>query len=214
MSAPLYEAFDLALDYGSQPALRLAHLSVSAGSILGLTGPNGCGKSTLLKILAFLLPPSRGRLLFRGHEIADPAPARREVTLLLQEPYLLHRTVFDNVAFGLKLRRDNAGREARVAEALAMVGLDTERFARRRWFELSGGEAQRVALASRLVLRPAALLLDEPTASLDAKSTARIHEAALKARQAWGTTLVIVSHDHAWLAGVADEILDLRPADV
>lgn len=213
MSASLYEAFDLAHDYAGRPGLRLAHLAIPSGAILGLAGPNGCGKSTLLKILAFLLTPSRGRLLYRGQTVTDPAAVRREVTLLLQEPYLLRRSVFDNVTFGLALRGDTDDLFGRAAAALDMVGLDPAKFARRRWFELSGGEAQRVALASRLILKPVALLLDEPTASLDATSTVRIQEAAVQARRAWGTTLVIVSHDHTWLAGVADEVLNLRPAE-
>jgi tungstate transport system ATP-binding protein len=89
------------------------------------------------------------------------------------------------------------------------LGLDPDTFARRQWDELSGGEAQRVALAARLVLNPRVLLLDEPTASVDARSSELIRSASLRARNDWGTTLVIASHDREWLYDVCDEVLHL-----
>ena len=99
--------------------------------------------------------------------------------------------------------------KARVHEALAWVGLNSRDFADRPWYALSGGEAQRVALASRLILKPDVLLLDEPTANVDAMSAQLIKDAALKARQEWGTTLIIASHDWQWLHEVADSTLHL-----
>jgi tungstate transport system ATP-binding protein len=131
-----------------------------------------------------------------------------EVTMLSQEPYLLKRSVKDNVSYGLKLRgaRD---RMDKVTEVLHRVGLDPDKFSGRSWHQLSGGEAQRVALAARLVLRPKVLLLDEPTASLDKDSAARIKAASLAARTEWGTSLVVVSHDLPWLESVCDNILVL-----
>ena len=134
---------------------------------------------------------------------------RSQVTLLTQEPYLMKRTVFKNVAYGLKVRGETGNWEGLVNEALEMVGLDPGSFSRRQWDELSGGEAQRVALAARLVLRPRVLLLDEPTASVDAASSERIRSASLRARDEWGTTLVIASHDREWLYDVCDEVLHL-----
>lgn len=210
MSAPLYECRNLIHRYTGREALRLEALDIPRGSILGLAGPNGSGKSTLLRTLAFLQEPSGGTLRFDGRTVqgdADRARLRRQVTLLLQEAYLLRRRVFDNVAYGLRVRGDKVRLAERVAEAMDMAGLDYGAFARRQWFELSGGEAQRVAMAARLVLRPMALLLDEPTASLDVKSTKLVQQAALKAREAWGTTLVVASHDQEWLASVADSVL-------
>jgi tungstate transport system ATP-binding protein len=96
-----------------------------------------------------------------------------------------------------------------VAAALSLVGLAAERFAERKWFQLSGGEAQRVSLAARLALRPAVLLLDEPTASVDAASAELIKTAVLRARDQWGTTLVIATHDRQWLHEICDESLHL-----
>ena len=128
--------------------------------------------------------------------------------MLPQEPYLLKRSVGDNISYGLKIRGAE-GRKGKVADALNRVGLDPVKFSGRSWHQLSGGEAQRVALAARLVLRPKVLLLDEPTASLDKESAARIKMASLAARREWGASLVVVSHDLAWLESVCDNILVL-----
>lgn len=208
MSAPLYSLRGVRQVYGGRTALDLDDLDVPERSILGLAGHNGSGKSTLLRILAFLEDPAAGSVAYAGRPAGTrDAALRREVTLLDQEPYLLKRSVAGNVAFGLALR-GIASRE-RAAEALDMVGLAPEKFARRSWRELSGGEAQRVALAARLALKPRVLLLDEPTNNLDRESATRIQEAAMGARAAWGATLVVVSHDLAWLAAMADQTLTL-----
>ena len=101
---------------------------------------------------------------------------------------LKKRTVYKNIAYGLKVRGDRDNLTQSVHDALNMVGLDPDAFAQRQWDELSGGEAQRVALAARLVLKPRVLLLDEPTASVDAASSELIRVASLRARSEWGTT--------------------------
>ena len=134
----------------------------------------------------------------------------RGITILLQEPYLLKRTVFDNVAYGLKVRKQHDDIRSRVCEALELVGLPPEIFSKRLWFELSGGEAQRVALASRLALNPRVLILDEPTASVDHESAFLIKEAIRKFRREYGTSLIVASHDRIWLNSVTDSILKIR----
>jgi tungstate transport system ATP-binding protein len=164
----------------------------------------------LLKLLGFLEDPTYGSIFFKGQKVTPfSTEARFKVTLLTQEPYLLQRTVFENVAYGLRIRGDVDGIRSRVEEALAQVGLAPESFARRRWTALSGGEAQRVALAARLVLRPEVLLLDEPTASVDTDSARLIRQASLKARDEWGTTLVVATHDWQWLFETCDSVLHL-----
>jgi tungstate transport system ATP-binding protein len=121
----------------------------------------------------------------------------------------MHRTVFDNVAYGLKIRGDTRDLKSRVHESLEKVGLVPDDFARRRWTALSGGEAQRVALAARLALKPEVLLMDEPTASVDAHSARLIKNASLTAREEWGTTIVVVTHDWQWLYETCDTVLHL-----
>lgn len=191
--------------YGSKKVLDIDEFSIQTGSILGLSGPNGSGKSTLLKLLAFAVAPSQGDIHFDGRrEHPMSARVRSRVTLMTQTPYLLKRSVLDNVLYGLKIRNDNRKLKQRAARAMAAVGLDFDEFHDRAWHQLSGGEAQRVALAARLILEPRALLLDEPVASVDGSSARLIRQASLAARDKWGCTLIIVSHDLAWLNAISD----------
>jgi tungstate transport system ATP-binding protein len=212
---PIYDIRDLTHRYHSEPVLHIPRARIFPGTIVGLRGPNGSGKSTLLKLLGFILGPSGGEIRFMG-DIAYPfsEAVRFQVTLLPQTPYLMQRTVFKNVAYGLKLRKDKNHLDKRVYEALAMVGLSARDFANRQSHELSGGEALRVALAARLVLRPRVLLLDEPTASVDAASVERIKEASIRACREWGSTLVVASHDWQWLYEVCDEVIQLFQGQV
>ena len=180
----IYQIQNIDHYYGDKQVLSVDDISIPSASITGLIGPNGSGKSTLLKLLGFLEQPTYGAILFKGKKVIPlPNEVRFGVTLLTQEPYLMRRSVFDNVAYGLKIRRDTKDLRNRVWEALAQVGLDSKDFARRKWTALSGGEAQRVALAARLVLKPEVLLLDEPTANVDTDSARLIRKASLKARE-------------------------------
>ncbi|MEJ5349760.1 MAG: ABC transporter ATP-binding protein [Desulfosoma sp.] len=207
-STPLYELDRVVHIYDDRPVLSIERWSMAPGVVLGLVGPNGSGKSTLLRLLGFVEFPVRGSISFQGQRVSrNNAPHFRQVvTLLPQNPYLLDRTVADNVAYGLSVRGIHRDRTARVAEALRWVGLLPEVFGPRSVRSLSGGEARRVALAARLVLRPHVLLLDEPTAEIDMETAYLLRQAALKARAVWGTTVVMTSHDWGWLLGVCDEI--------
>jgi tungstate transport system ATP-binding protein len=206
----LYEISGLRHVYGDQTVLNIDRLEIPQGAIVGVIGPNGGGKSTLLKLVGFVEKPSAGKILFKGKPAEPFSPkVRQQVTLMPQEPFLLKRTVFSNVAYGLSIRKDTDKTKERVHEALAWVGLNGTNFAGRPWYALSGGEAQRVSLASRLILKPDVLLLDEPTANVDAMSSQLIKDAALKARQEWATTLIIASHDWQWLHEVSDSTLHL-----
>ncbi len=156
------------------------------------------------------MAPTTGQVLFRSRPEAPFSKAvRSRVTLLTQEPYLLKRSVYDNIAYGLRVRGDTKDCRKRIFEALSWVGLASEEFATRQWHELSGGEAQRVALAARLILKPQVLILDEPLASVDAASAQLIKEASLMAKQQWGTTLIIASHDQQWLYDSCDTVLHM-----
>lgn len=210
MGRNIYELNQIRHYYGDKKVLDLEHLSIEKGSITGLSGPNGSGKSTLLKIMAFAIRPSRGDIRFKGRiEVPLSPGVRSKVTLLTQKPYLLKRSVFDNIIYGLKIRKDKDNLKSRVKTSLETVGLDHGEFYRRKWHELSGGEAQRVAMAARLILKPEVLLLDEPVASVDVESARLIRQASLAARDNWGCTLVIVSHDLAWLNEASDTRLSM-----
>jgi tungstate transport system ATP-binding protein len=196
--------------YAGKTVLAIEHLKFQPASIIGLIGPNGSGKSSLLRLLGLIERPSRGEILFNGRRVEPFSDeARFLITLLPQEPFLLKRSVLSNVSYGLKLRRNGKEVLTRANEALARVGLPAKDFSQRPWYALSGGEAQRVALAARLALKPKVLLLDEPTASVDAASAQLIREASLRARKELGTTLIVASHDWQWLYEICDEILHL-----
>lgn len=193
----LYSLRALTRRHGTRTILSVAELSLEAGRIYTLTGPNGAGKSTLLQILAFLQPPSGGELLYRGERVVWSNGAlrrlRREVTLLHQAPYLFASTVFSNVAFGLKARGIGGDElRERVSRALELVGLAG--FEGRKARELSGGEAQRVAMARALALRPTVLLLDEPLANVDRESAA-ILDGLIPTLPDAGTTVILTTHD-------------------
>ncbi len=196
--------------YRRQPVLRIDRLEIPSGAIVGVIGPNGSGKSTFLRLTGFVEKPSGGEIRYKGKPAWPFAPeVRHRVTLMPQEPFLMKRTIMNNVAYGLKIRKDLDAVQLRVHTALSWVGLDPKDFAKRPSFALSGGEAQRVALAARLILKPEVLLLDEPTASIDVLSAQLIKDATLKARSEWGTTLIIASHDWQWLYGVCDRVVHL-----
>jgi tungstate transport system ATP-binding protein len=208
MADSIYQISSLEHTYGNQPVLQIDRMEIPRGAIIGLVGPNGSGKSTLLKILGLIEKPSKGEIVYNGVPVEPfSRHARFQISLLPQEPFLMKRSVFKNVAYGLKLRGEKEPLTPLVEKALMMVGLSLEVFARRPWYALSGGEAQRVALAARLALSPEVLLMDEPTAAIDAASAQLIKEAAFNAQKEWGTTLVIASHDRPWLNEVCDDVL-------
>ena len=192
MSA-IFEAWNLAKSYNGVPALHLPEFRVEEGECVALTGRNGSGKSTLLRILAFLEKPDSGKLVYHG-SLSNP---RREVTLLLQDPYLLKCSVFKNVTLGLRLRGDKANLEERYEAAMREAGCeDPMALASRTQGMLSGGERQRVALAARLATAPRVLLLDEPTAHVDSASEKIIY-ATVKACLKRGVTILCATHDRA-----------------
>jgi tungstate transport system ATP-binding protein len=210
LDTPIFEIQSLNHSYAGKTVLAIEQLKVQAASIIGLIGPNGSGKSSLLRLLGLIERPTQGEILFNGRRVEPFADeARFRITLLPQEPILLKRSVLKNVAYGLKLRGNGKQVVQRANQALARVGLPAKDFSQRPWYALSGGEAQRVALAARLALKPKALLLDEPTASVDAASAQLIKEASLRARKELGTTLIVASHDWQWLYEICDEILHL-----
>ena len=206
----IYKIKNLKHSYSSKIAFQTKELVIEEASITGVNGPNGAGKSTLLNILALIQKPTSGTVFFKDKAVQPFSRfASSRITILSQNPYLLKRSVFNNVAYGLKIRKDTKDLKQRVYKALESVGLPGETFANRTSTELSGGESKRVALAARLILKPDVLILDEPTANIDAESSLLIRKAALNARKEQGTTLIISSHDKDWLYDVCDTVLNV-----
>ncbi len=196
MSDIVYHLEQVTKSYNGRCVLQVDSLDIRPGEILAVVGPSGAGKSTLLRLLNFLEPPTSGSIRFLDSEFSPtrtpPLDLRRRVTTVFQRPVLLNRTVWANVAYGLKLRHQRQF-DDQVQAVLEQVGLTSA--ARQRARTLSGGEAQRVALARAMVLQPDVLLLDEPTANLDPYNVGLIEEImhALNAKQ--GTSLVLVTHN-------------------
>jgi len=208
MSAPLYELRQVEVTYANRRVLEVDQLTVQEGETLVVVGPNGAGKSTLLRLLNFLEPPTVGALHFRGEPAPHPAPLelRRRVTTLFQRPALLNRTVWDNVAYGLRLRGQAPGEPLRGL----LRSLDLEGLADARAGSLSGGEAQRVALARALAVQPEVLLLDEPTANLDPYNLAVVEGMIQQLRAEGSCTLVVVTHNVFQARRLADRVAMLH----
>jgi len=198
------------------PAVSLDRLELQSGGIHVVAGGNGSGKTTLLKLLNALLVPQEGQVLFRGRPVCRAAVAdrealaalRRESVLVHQDPYLLEGTVYQNLAYALRLRRLGEGEtRRRVGRALEEVGLPG--FAHRRARRLSGGEKQRVALARALALEAPVLLLDEPTANVDVGSTELLEELIIRVA-AQGRTVILSSHNRPFAYRVGTALLSLE----
>jgi NitT/TauT family transport system ATP-binding protein len=194
------------------PVLDAIDLHVAAGAFVALLGPSGCGKSTLLRLIAGLEPPASGQLLEDGLPIAGPDPSR---ILVFQDPTLFPwRTVRKNVALGLEARGLLPAQRRRVDDALALVRL--EAFASAYPHQLSGGMAQRAALARALVNDPHLLLLDEPLGKLDSLTRLAMQNELQALWQKVGFTAVLVTHDVEEALLLADRVIVLsdRPARI
>ncbi len=194
--------------FGSVEALRGVSLTVREGELFTLLGPSGCGKTTLLRIVAGLLEPDQGRIFFDGDDVTGVPPHKRNVGMVFQDLALFpHMTVYDNVAYGLRVRRvpeDEVRR--RVREILELVRLDPGEFASRRPGQLSGGQQQRVALARALVIEPRVLLLDEPFSHLDYKIRQELMAEFKKLQKRLGITTIYVTHDQTEAMLLSDRI--------
>jgi sulfonate transport system ATP-binding protein len=193
---------DVTKSFGGPLVLSRLSLSVEPGRILAIVGGSGCGKSTLLRLVAGLDAPSSGEIRLDGELIAAP---REEIGLVFQEPRLFPwLTVRDNIGFALSDRPAYERYEI-VHSALRKVGLADRADAWPR--ELSGGQAQRAALARALVLKPKALLLDEPFSALDAITRADLQDHLLELWAAYQPTLMLVTHDVDEAVYLADEVV-------
>jgi spermidine/putrescine transport system ATP-binding protein len=192
--------------FGSHTAVHELELEIRDGEFFSLLGPSGCGKTTTLRMIAGFEVPDTGRVLLHGDDVTETLPNRRRVNMVFQQYALFpHMSIYDNVAFGLKMNHvPRSEHRGRIEEMLRIVEL--EDLGRRRPRQLSGGQQQRVALARALVNTPAALLLDEPLGALDVKLRRNMQSELKRIQRELGTTFVYVTHDQEEALAMSDRI--------
>lgn len=194
----------------NQVVLDIPKLEIATDKVIAIEGSNGAGKSTLLKLLAFLERPQRGSIQFSGKNLTSTRllSSRRNVSLVAQKPYLLRGTVFENVGLGLKFRGvPMQSAEKQVRDALAKTGITP--LANKLAAHLSGGEAQKVALARALVLQPKVLLLDEPFSHLDQASIENLTCLITDFSAQDGHTVIFTTHDHLVAQMLANGVIQI-----
>ena len=202
--------------YGKNHVLKDLNLTIEDGDFMTLLGPSGCGKTTTLRVVSGLEKPQSGFIHMDGKEIVNAAeayfapPSKRNLNLVFQSYALWpHMTVFDNVAFGLKIRKESSDVIAKkVASALERMQIGE--YAKRYPTELSGGQQQRVAIARAIVSEPRLLLLDEPLSNLDAKLRVDMRAELKRLHHETGTTIIYVTHDQVEAMTLADRIVIMK----
>ena len=192
------------------PAVAGINLTIQSGELMALLGPSGCGKTTTLRLIAGLLEPTRGDLLFNGRSVLNTPPEKRGAVMVFQDyPLFPFMSVGDNVAFGLKIKKLKSPEiSERVDQALTRVHLAGYED---RWpDELSGGQRQRVALARALVLNPRVLLLDEPLSNLETGLREEIRSVIQNLVKKSAITTLFVTHDQSEAIAIADRIALLK----
>jgi spermidine/putrescine transport system ATP-binding protein len=192
--------------FGTVTAVDDVSLTVESGELLTLLGPSGCGKTTLLRLLSGFESPSSGSVLVGGVDVTDVPPNKRDINQVFQSYALFpHLTVWDNIAFGLRMRGDAASDiSTKVKAAIALVSL--EGMEGRYTHQISGGQRQRVALARAIVPEPRVLLLDEPLSALDAKLRREMQVELKRLQRKLGLTTILVTHDQEEALAMSDRI--------
>ncbi len=212
------EIRNVSKQFGDFHALRDVSLDINSGELIALLGPSGCGKTTLLRIIAGLETGDAGNILFSGEDTTDKHVRERQVGFVFQHYALFrHMTVFENVAFGLRVkprgqRPSEDQIKKKVHDLLSLVQLDwlADRFPS----QLSGGQRQRIAIARALILEPQILLLDEPTSALDASIQAEILNLLEQVRKDRGLTFVMVSHDLSVISHMCEKLVVMKSGKV
>lgn len=205
--AKLIELDNLTKEYNGQVVLKGIHLDINEKEFVTLLGPSGCGKTTTLRIMGGFEEANGGRVLFDGQDISSLPPYKRELNTVFQKYALFpHMNVFDNIAFGLKIKKmDKDTIKHKVERMLKLVGL--EGFGPRNINQLSGGQQQRVAIARALVNEPKVLLLDEPLGALDLKLRKAMQIELKNIQKEVGITFVYVTHDQEEALTMSDTIV-------
>jgi tungstate transport system ATP-binding protein len=196
--------------FGTSEILNDINLDIEEGKVLALIGPTGSGKTTLLRLIDMLDQPTKGGIFFRSEDICrlsskEKLLVRRRMAMVFQKPVMFNRSVYENVAYGLKVRSNGNSRDD-VLHTLEEVGLSG--YESRSANTLSGGEMQRIALARAMVIKPEVLLLDEPTANLDPRSASSIDDLIGHLAQS-GMTVIIASHNMTECRRLANKVVVL-----
>lgn len=214
MSEELIRLVNISKEYDGEKVLDQINLYILRNEFLTLLGPSGCGKTTTLRLIGGFESPTSGDVLFNGKPMQDLPPFKRKVNTVFQRYALFpHMNVFDNVAFGLKIKKmDKKSIEMKVNEMLELVNLPG--FGKRAIDSLSGGQQQRVAIARALVNEPEVLLLDEPLSALDLKMRKEMQLELKKIQQRLGITFVFVTHDQEEALTMSDTIVVMNKGEI
>lgn len=207
MSATAVSLMNLTKTFGNlHQAVKSLNLDIAPGEIVSLLGESGCGKTTTLRIIAGLVRPNAGSILFDGVDITDTPTEKRPVGMVFQKSLLFpHMSIAENVGFGLKMQKvAQTEIDEKVERILGLVQL--EGYGSRRVGQLSGGQEQRVSLARALIVEPDVLLLDEPLSALDANLRVQMRDLIRSIQQQIGVTTVFVTHDQAEAVEISDRI--------
>ena len=215
--SPLVATHNLSKSYNGTKALKNVNVKVNRGEVLAVVGPSGSGKTTLLRLMNLLEMPTSGQILFDGKDTvcsdADRLTLRRRMGMVFQQAVLFNETVYENVAYPLKIRGyPKEKNDLKVKDALKLVGLSG--FEKKRATGLSGGEAQRVALAQAMISEPELLLLDEPTVNLDPRNVSIIESVITKVNRERGTTITIATHNMLQAERLATRVAVLREGEL
>jgi tungstate transport system ATP-binding protein len=213
----IYRVSELYKKYGDKTVLNINQLDINRSEITAIIGPSGAGKSTLMQILNFIEPPTEGRISFDGKDFSLlnslKIETRREMVMVFQKPAVFNSSVFDNIAYGLSLRKLSKNIiKQRIDEIVDVIGLKDKLNQNAK--TLSGGEAQRVAVARAIVLKPKVLLLDEPTANLDPANITVIENLIKHANSNYKTTIVIVTHNMNQAKRLAHQVVFMLNGNV
>lgn len=210
MSDAFVSISGLRLSYGQTVAVPDLDLDIREGELIALLGPSGCGKTTTMRAIAGLLTPTGGKIVIDGADVTRTPANKRGIGLVFQSYALFpHLSAFENVAFGLRLRKlPDVQVRARTEAGMATVGLTG--FETRKPAELSGGQQQRLALARSLVMEPKVLLLDEPLSNLDARLRLEMRNELQRVQKDTGITMVFVTHDQSEALALADRVVLMK----
>ena len=214
MSDSFVALSDVTLSYGQTVAVPDLNLNIKEGELIALLGPSGCGKTTTMRAIAGLLTPKAGRIMIDGADVTRTPANKRGIGLVFQSYALFpHLSAFENVAFGLRLKRLPED-EIRTRTQAGMTTVGLTGFEKRRPEEMSGGQQQRLALARSLVMEPKVLLLDEPLSNLDARLRLEMRNELQRVQKDTGITMVFVTHDQSEALALADRIVLMKDGKI